>query len=73
MLPPSEQANGTSSHLTATIQSPGQQNGDMTLTVLGCGEYVPISQPLLLALPLTQHQGRWALPFYRAFFLHSLL
>ena len=46
MLPPSEQANGTSSHLTDTIQSPGQQNGDMTLTVLGCGEYVPISQPL---------------------------
>ena len=46
MLPPSEQANGTSSHLTATIQPPRQQNGDMTLTVLGCGEYVPISQRL---------------------------
>ena len=46
MLPPSEQANGISSHLTGTIQPPGQQNGDMTLTVLGCGEYVPISQPL---------------------------
>ena len=47
MLPPSEQANGASSHLTATIQSPGQQNGDMTLTVLGCGMYVSVSQLLL--------------------------
>lgn len=46
MSPPSEQANGTSSHLTANIQSLGQQNGDMSLTVLGCGEYVPISQPV---------------------------
>ena len=46
MLPPSEQANGTSSHLIATIQSPGQQNGDMTLAVMGCGEYVLSSQPL---------------------------
>ena len=45
MSPPSEQANGISSQLTATTYSSGQQNGDMSLTVLGCGEYVPISQP----------------------------
>ncbi len=46
MSPPSEQANGISSQLTATTYSSGQQNGDMSLTVLGCGAYVPISQPL---------------------------
>ena len=55
MSPPSEQANSLVNQFTSTLHISGKENGDMTLAVLGCGEYVPIHTiSLVIALSLMQ-------------------
>ena len=44
MVPHSEQADRLSNQLNSSLQISGKDNGDMTLTVLGCGEYVLLTQ-----------------------------